>query len=131
MDPFFELLSRGVEQLLGRASGPLHLRLAIMPTVVTFLAIRAGLRDAREGRPAVSWAALASPAERPRVIRSAMKDIGRVFITAIVVDTTYQLVFLRAFHVIQLAIVAVGCAIVPYVLIRGPATRLTRALRRR
>lgn len=131
MDPILEMLSRGVNELLGRASGPLHLRLAIMPTVVTFFAVRAGLRDAREGRPAVSWAVLGNPAERTRVIRSAMKDIGRVFVTALVVDTTYQLVVLRAFHFLQLLIVAVGCAIVPYILIRGPVTRLTRALRRR
>jgi len=126
MDAILEMLSRGVEQLLGRAGGPLHLRLVIMPTVVTILAVRAGLRDAREGQPPFLWAILTNPPERRRLLRSGVKDIGRIFIVALVLDTTYQLVVLRAFYPVQLLIVAVACAIVPYVLIRGPITRLTR-----
>jgi len=128
MDTILEMLSRGVEQLLGRASGPLHFRLFMMPTVVTILAVRAGLRDAREGQPAFLWAILRNPAERRRLSRSMLKDIGRVFIVALVLDTTYQLIILRSFYPVQLLIVAVACAIVPYVLIRGPVTRLTRIL---
>ncbi|MCU0725772.1 MAG: hypothetical protein MUE73_08295 [Planctomycetes bacterium] len=126
MDWLVEAASRGVSQLLGRASGPLHLRLFIMPSVVTFLAIRAGLRDARAGSPAFLWALLARPTERRRLFRSLLKDIGRVFIMAIVLDTTYQIVFLRWFYPVQVLIVAVACAIVPYVVIRGPVTRLAR-----
>jgi hypothetical protein len=128
LETIFEMLTRGVEQLLGRASGPLHFRLFIMPTVVTILAIRAGLRDVREGQPAFLWALLAMPTERQRLLRSALKDVGRIFIVAVVLDTVYQLAVLRAFYPIQVLIVAVACAIVPYILIRGPITRLTRAL---
>lgn len=50
MDAISEIFSRAIEQLLGRASGPLHLRLVIQPIMATILAIRAGLRDAREGQ---------------------------------------------------------------------------------
>jgi hypothetical protein len=128
MDVVMEQLSQGVDQLLGRASGPLHFRLFMMPTVVTILAIRAGLRDARNGQPPFLWTILTDPVERARLFRSAVKDIGRVFIVAIVMDTTYQLAFLREFHLVQLLIVAVACAIVPYVLIRGPTTRLARRI---
>ena len=45
-----------------------------------------------------------------------------------VLDTAYQLMVFRAFYVVQALIVAVVCAIVPYVLFRGPATRLARLL---
>jgi hypothetical protein len=128
MEIIRDILSRGVEQLLGRAGGPLHLRLLIMPIVVTTLAVLAGMKDAREGRPAFLWALLAHPGERRRLLRSAAKDVGRIFIVAVVLDTTYQLIVLRAFYIVQLLIVAVACAIVPYVLIRGPVTRLTRGL---
>lgn len=121
-----EMLNRGVEQLLGRAGGPLHFRLFVMPLVVTTLAIRAGLKDAKENQPAFLWAILTNPVERARLVRSAVKDIGRVFIVAVVLDTTYQLMVLRAFYPVQLLIIAVACAIVPYVLIRGPVTRLAR-----
>lgn len=126
MDTILQLISRNVDELLGRASGPLHFRLFVMPTVVTILAIRADLRDAREGRPAPLGAFFTGPTERGRLIRSAVKDVGRIFIVALVLDTTYQLWILRSFHIGQLLIVAVACAIVPYVLIRGPVTRLLR-----
>jgi hypothetical protein len=36
--------------LIGRADGPLTLRLVFQPTVAVVLAIGAGLKDAREGR---------------------------------------------------------------------------------
>jgi hypothetical protein len=131
MDAILEALSRGVEQLLGRAGGPLHLRLFMMPTVVTILAIRADRRDIREGRPTPLGAFFADPAERRRLLRIALKDIGRVFIVAIVLDTIYQLLVFRWVYPVQLLIIAVGCAIVPYVLVRGPIIRVARLLYRK
>ena len=128
MDTILHMLSRGIEQLLGRFSGPLNFRLFVMPTVVTILAIRADLRDAREGRPAPLGAFITNPIERRRLFRLAVKDVGRIFIVALVLDTTYQLWVLRSFHIGQLFIVAVVCAVVPYVLVRGPITRLVRRL---
>ena len=49
---------------------------------------------------------------------------------AVVLDTTYQLLVLRWFYPVQLLIVVVACTIVPYLVIRGPVTRLTRGLYR-
>ena len=128
MDGILEILNRGVEQLLGRTIGPLQFRLVVMPTVVTLLAIRAGLRDAREGQSAFLWGILSHPAERRQRILAAWKDITRIFIVALVLDTVYQLIVFKAFYVVQALIVAVACAIVPYVLFRGPATRLALLL---
>jgi hypothetical protein len=99
-----------------------------MPIVVTVLAIRAGVRDAQEERPVLMGEILTSPARRRRLLRSGFKDIGRIFIVALVLDTAYQLIALRAFYIVQALIVAVACAIVPYLLVRGPATCLARAL---
>ncbi len=96
----------------------------IMPTVVTILAIRAGLRDAREGQPTFVWALLTMPSQRRRRFRSGVKDVGRIFAVACVLDTIYQLFVLREFHIGQLLIVAVACAVVPYGLVRGPVTLL-------
>lgn len=126
MDWIVDMLSRGFEQLLGRASGPLHFRLLMMPAVVTVLAIRAGRRDAREGNPPFLWGLFTRRSERRELLRSLLKDIGRVFVVALVLDTIYQLAFLRAFYPVQALIVAVVCAIVPYVLVRGPVTRISR-----
>ena len=131
MDAILEIFNRGVEQLLGRASGPLQFRLFVMPTVVTILAIRAGLKDAREGRPAFLWGIISNPTERRSRLLAGWKDITRIFVVAMVLDTAYQLMVFRAFYVGQALIVAVVCAIVPYVLFRGPANRLARLLSRK
>lgn len=125
MDAVMEILSRGVEQLSGRKVGPLNFRLVVMPTVVTIIAIRAGLRDAREGRPTFLWEIIINTSERRQLIRSGWKDIGRIIIVALVLDTIYQLIALRAFYIVQAVIVALMCALLPYILFRGPTTLLS------
>lgn len=114
--------------MVDRASGPLNFRLVVMPTVVTIIAILADRRDAREGRPALLWAFFVDPAERRRLSHSAIKDVGRVFIVAIVLDTVYQVLVLRWVYPGEALVVAVACAVVPYVLVRGPIIRLVRTL---
>ena len=131
MDVILEALSRNVEQLLGRSSGPLNFRLVMMPIVVTVLAVRAHLRDVREGKPIFLGAFVTSPTERRRLFRSGLKDFGKVFVVACVLDTTYQIMVLRTFRPLQMLIVAVVCAIAPYFLIRGPVTRLVYYLQQR
>ena len=131
MDAMLDTLSRIVEQLIARADGPLHFRLVVMPTVVTILAIRAHVRDVKEGNPIFFGAFVTSPTERRRLLRSGLKDFGRVFIIACVLDTVYQLLALKTFYPGQMLIVAVVCAIVPYFLVRGPILRLAHWLRLR
>ena len=131
MDTILEMLSHRGEHLIGRFGGPLNFRLVVMPTVVTILAIRAHLKDVREGRPTGLWAFIRNPTERRRLLRSGLKDFGKVFIVACVLDTTYQLWVFRSFYLGELLVVAVMCAIVPYVLIRGPVLRGGRMLYRK
>jgi hypothetical protein len=131
MNDFLESLNGHMNQLLGRASGPLHFRLFVMPIVVSVLALRAHLRDVREGRSTPLWAFIKDPIERPRLFRSGLKDFGRVFVIACVLDTIYQVMVFRAFHPVQMLIVAMACAVVPYFLIRGPVTRLAVLLHRK
>jgi hypothetical protein len=131
MDTIIDMLSHRGEHLLGRAGGPLNFRLFVMPLVVTVLAIRAHLRDVREGRPTVLWAFLKDPTKRRRLLRSGLKDFGKVFVVACVLDTTYQIMVLKSFYLGEMLIVAVVCAIVPYFLVRGPITRIARLLYRK
>ena len=50
---------------------------------------------------------------------------------AIVLDTAYQLVVFQWVYPGQLLTVAIVCAVVPYVLVRGPITRIARLLHRK
>ena len=77
------------------------------------------------------WGILTQPAGRAEAFRSAVKDVGRVFVMAVIMDTAYQLIALRGLRLLQVLVVAVACAIVPYVLVRGPVTFVARRLRRK
>lgn len=128
MDAILGFFSEKFQHIIDRAGGPLNFRLVVMPTVVTILAIRAYLKDVREGNPLFLGAFITSPTERRRLLRSGLKDFGRIFIVACVLDTIYQVVVLKGFFPGEMVFVAVMCAVVPYFLVRGPITRLVHLL---
>src|SRR5271170_7746237 len=121
-----EFFNRVWAMLVGRAGGPLTLRLLVQPTVAAILAVRAGLRDAREGRTPYLWAAFTNPAHRRDLLRQGWKDMGKVFIVAVVLDVIYELIVHRWLYPGQALIVATVLAIIPYALIRGLVTRIAR-----
>ena len=124
-----ELLARLADDLAGRLTGPLTLRLVLQPTVATLLALRDGLADARQQRPAFFWALLSEPEYRRVAISSGWRSIAKVFTVAFVLDAVYQVIALHWFYPGEALIVAVLLAIVPYVLVRGPANRLFGSVR--
>jgi len=128
MDSISDALSRAAGQLLGRASGPFHLRLIVTPALAAFSGIRTALRDARAGHPAFLWEAVRNPDARHRLRRSWRKDIGKMILVVLAVDTLYQLVVLRAFYPLQALILVVVLAMLPYAVVRGITTRVARAL---
>lgn len=112
------------KELFGRIDGPMALRLVIQPLVSVALAIRAGLRDAREGRPVFGWAIFTSPEHRAELLRSGWKDVSKLFVMAAILDVVYQIIVYRRIHPIQSLVVATTVALVPYLLVRGAANRL-------
>jgi hypothetical protein len=104
----------------------MNFRLIIQPTVAAIIAIQAGLKDAREGRPAFFWTALSDPDYRSHLLREGWKGIRTVFFVAIILDSVYQLIVHRGVYVLELLIIATVLAVVPYILIRGPVSRIAR-----
>jgi hypothetical protein len=125
-----DLLTRGWEQLIGRETGPMMFRLIVQPLVATLLAIRAGMRDARSGRPAFFWAAVLDPKMRIPLLRNGWKDIGKLFFVAATLDIIYQLIVFQWIYPLQVLIVAAVLAIVPYLMVRGLTNRIVRTLQR-
>lgn len=117
-------VNRAVGQLLGRASGPLHIRLWIQPAMAIAFAIHTGLRDAREHKPAFLWEVISNPTQRRALLYTAWKDIGMLIIIAFLVDLIYQLIMLNSFYLLQALIVTFVLAVLPYIIFRGIATRL-------
>ena len=121
-----ELLARFWGDIANRVTGPMSFRLVLQPAVAVMLAVRAGLHDARAGRPPFGWTILADPVHRRDLLRSGWKDITKVFVMAVVIDVVYQLLVLRWIYPVEAALVAFLLACVPYLLIRGPVGRLMR-----
>jgi hypothetical protein len=119
-----EIWNRFVENLAGRVSGPMKLRLVLQPTMASIFAIRAGLTDAKVGRAPYLWALLTNPAHRSDMLRDGWKSVGKVFVIALALDVVYQLKELHTVYPIEALIVALLLAIVPYLLLRGLVTRL-------
>jgi hypothetical protein len=112
------------DALLERASGPMKLRLILQPTIATLLALRAGLKDARRGSPPFLWGAVTHAGRRLEILRQGWGDVGKVFVIATVLDCIYQFIVERRIRPVEALITATILAIVPYVLLRGPVTRI-------
>jgi hypothetical protein len=115
-------------QFIGRLHGPMTFRIYMQPTMAAFLAIRAGLKDAREGRVPYFWAVLVDRRHRLELMREGWKSVGRVFVLATVMDWIYQAVEFGRIMVGEAFTVSVVLAIVPYLLIRGPVSRVARLM---
>lgn len=121
-----EAFWRGWENLFGRLDGPMSFRLILQPAVASFFAIRAGLRDARAGRLPFLACFFAKSQHRRELLRQSWKDVGTVFIVALILDSVYQLIVHSGIYTIELLMAATILALVPYVLLRGLVTRVAR-----
>ena len=125
-----DLFFRIIEDLVGRVSGPMQFRLILQPVMAAIFAIRSGLKDAKEERPAYLWAMFTNPAHRVDLMRDGWKSVGRVFIFAIVMDAIYQFIVIRWFYPGEAFLVAAILALIPYLLIRGPVTRIAKEIKK-
>ena len=114
------------EGLMARLDGPLHFRFFAQPAMAAFLAIRDGIKDAREDKPAYFWGVLSGVGNRGHLLRSGLKSVAKVIVLAVVLDIIYQLIEFRTIHIVGLLGAALVLAVIPYLLLRGPAKRIAR-----
>ncbi|HEY0375643.1 MAG TPA: hypothetical protein VGC87_01645 [Pyrinomonadaceae bacterium] len=125
-----DFLARALMNIADRVGGPMTFRLILQPLMAALLALRAGLKDAREDRPPYFWAVLTNRMHRPDLLREGWRAVGRVFILAVVMDIIYQWIVQRGVYPGEVVIVAIILAVVPYLLIRGPVNRIARRRQR-
>ena len=121
-----EFLTRVWDDLVGRITGPFSFRLVLQPLMATLLAIRAGFKDARSGRPAHGWAIVTDPDNRRALLKESWKDVAKVFTIAVIIDLVYEIIVFRRIYPGESLIIAVVVALVPYLLLRGPVNRMVR-----
>src|SRR5450432_4725350 len=100
------MLQRFWENLLARPSGPLALRFLLQPAMATLLAIRDGVKDAREGRSPYFWTVLSKPDERRARLREGIAATGKIILMALVLDVVYQFIKLGTFYPGEALVVA-------------------------
>ena len=111
-------------QLIDRADAPMRFRFILQPLMAAFLAIRHGLNDARTGRSPYFWTMLGNPRERAQRLNEGLNATARIIFLGLLMDAIYQVIVLRRFYPAEAVIVALLFAFIPYVIIRGPATRI-------
>jgi hypothetical protein len=121
-----EIVMRFIENLNDRITGPMKFRALLQPAMAAFFAIRAGLSDARTGKPPYFWSLFTDPAHRADLLKDGWKGIGKVFIIALILDVAYQIMVLKFVYPGEAIYVAFVLAILPYLILRGLTTRLAR-----
>jgi hypothetical protein len=116
--------TRIAENLIGRVTGPMKLRLVLQPIMASVFAIIAGLKDAKAGKPPYLWGLLHDPAQRKEMLQSGWKSVGKVFVLALLLDVVYQVIEQARVYPFEVILVGFLLAIVPYTLVRGLVTRL-------
>jgi hypothetical protein len=120
------LMSRAIDGIAARLSGPMRARLLIQPVTAAVLAIRAGILDANAGRPAYLWTLFSDPSARRALLRSGWADVGKIFVIAAIIDVAYQDLMLPRVYLRDALMTATLLAIAPYLALRGLTTRLWR-----
>jgi hypothetical protein len=118
-----DFIARLSANLIGRIGGPMTFRLILQPSVAIFFAIRGGISDARAGREPHGWAILTDSTKRRELLRESWQDVATVFLAAVIIDLIYQVMEFRWFYPEEALIVATCLALLPYLLLRGPARR--------
>ena len=117
--------------VMDRVSGPLRFRLILQPAMAAFFAVRAGLADVRDGKSAYFSMLVRDASDRRELADEAWKDIGRVFVLAVVMDGIYQYMVAGWIHPGEAVLAATVLAVVPYLVLRGPVARIVRRTSRK
>lgn len=120
--------ARMLSNIFGRVDGTLAMRLVVQPLMATILAARDGVKDARQHRAPYGWSLIADSGRRGHRLREGWRSIRKVFLAALIVDVVYQVIELGWIYIGEALIMAEMLAVLPYVLLRGPANRIARCL---
>ena len=119
-------LRRFWHDLVERPDEPMRFRFVLQPMMAAIAAIHDGRVDARARRSPYFMTVLRNPQERVGRLREGLNATARIIFLGLVMDGIYQVIVLRQFYPAEAVIVALLFAFIPYVIIRGPATRIAR-----
>ena len=131
-DVTLPVIQRIWNSIVARSSGLLSFRFILQPSMAAVAAIHDGIKDARDGRTPYLWTVVRfwtvahNPGERVARLREGLIATSRIILLGIAMDVIYQLLEFHTFYPAEALIIALLLAFVPYLLIRGPVTRIAR-----
>ena len=121
-----EVRHRVWDQLIARPTGPMAFRFILQPIMAAIAALRDGINDAKSRRSPFFWTLLTNPFEGGHRLYEGLISTARVILLGLCMDAIYQWIVLKTFYPAEAVIVALALAFFPYVLLRGPITRIAR-----
>jgi hypothetical protein len=126
-----EVYQRVWGDILDRPGGPMTFRFVLQPTMAAIAAIHDGMNDARLGRSPYFWTALHDPKNFGPRLREGLISTARIVLLGLGIDAIYQHQVLKTFYPGEAVLMALLLALLPYLVVRGPTTRLARRWSRR
>jgi hypothetical protein len=109
-----------------RPDGPMRFRFVLQPAMAVLAAIRHGVKDARAGRTPYFWTIASNRSERVARLREGLEATARIILLGVAMDVIYQLIVFKTFYPFEALVIALLLAFVPYLVMRGPVTRIAR-----
>lgn len=131
-----DIVTRFWENLVGRIDGPMKFRIIIQPLMSLIYAFIAGRRDAKGEKVPYFVGLITSTGQRRELVKEGWKDVGKIFIIAVVIDVIYQLVMIfgketqSAFYPVETIVTAIILSFIPYLIFRGPVNRIFRSFKK-
>jgi hypothetical protein len=122
----FEETRRLWRDLFDRPGGPMSFRFVLQPVMATIAAAHDGIADARAHRTPYLHALIHAPASRGERLSEGIVATARIILLGLGMDAVYQWRALGTFYPTEAVLIALALAFIPYVILRGPITRLAR-----
>lgn len=114
------------QDIFDRPGGPMSFRFILQPVMAAIAAFHDGARDARQGREPYLTRLISGSGERGDLLNETIVSTGRIVLLGLVMDGIYQFTVLKTFYPGEMVVISLALAVVPYLLLRGPFSRLVR-----
>jgi hypothetical protein len=114
------------QDIFNRPGGPMSFRFVLQPVMAAIAALHDGARDARQGREPYLTRLISGSGERGDLLNETVISTGRIVLLGLVMDGIYQFTVLKTFYPGEMVVISLALAVVPYLLLRGPFSRLVR-----
>jgi hypothetical protein len=115
-----------LDELPQRLTGPGRLRFLLQPAMAILLGWRAGLDDARAGRPPYLFGLLVGGVDRRELLRSGLAAVRDLVAIGIVLDAVAQLLIYRQVHPGAALVIGPVLICLPYAAARALTNRVAR-----